>query len=92
MLEIKRHEWKENGENHASPFFVWVDGQPSFVLSDCDKCRHYRGDDPCAMAVKVGVGGDEKLYPFCGRVCGYFDMPNAALTVSGGQETTNAKQ
>jgi hypothetical protein len=77
MLEIRRHEWEERGENHASPFFVWVDEQPRFDLSDCEKCRYYRGDDPCAMAVKVGDKGDDKLYPFCGHVCGYFDMPNA---------------
>lgn len=77
QIEIKRHEWKERGENHASPFFVWVGGEPRFDLSDCAKCRHYRGDDSCAMAVQVGDKGDDKLYPFCGKVCGYFDMPNA---------------
>ena len=76
MIEIRHHEWKERGENYASPFFVWLDGEPRFDLSDCAKCRHYRNDEPCAMAVQVGDKGDDKLYPFCGRVCGYFEMPN----------------
>ena len=73
MLEIKSHKWTENGERHESPFFVFLDGQPRFDLSDCSKCRHYRYDDDCVMAIKVGKSGDDKLYPFCGRVCGYFE-------------------
>jgi hypothetical protein len=87
MLEIKRHEWKENGENHASPFFVWVDGQPRFDLSDCKHCRHYRVDNPCAMVVQVGGAGDEKLHPFCGRVCGYFDMKPGVTHEDTNQES-----
>ena len=77
MMEIRHHEWKVGDEKHVSPFFVWVDGKPRFDL-DCTVCGHYRGDDPCEMAVKVGDEGDDKLYPFCGRVCGYFYLPHIA--------------
>ena len=77
-MELKRHEWMAEGERHVSPFFVWVDGKPRFDLSDCAMCGHYRGEEPCAMAVEVGDDGDDKLYPFCGRVCGYFYLPPSA--------------
>ena len=69
-ITIQSHSWEESGKNYHSDFFVFVDGKPSFELSDCIKCQHYIEYGDCKIAREKGC--DDKIYPFCGRVCGYF--------------------
>lgn len=55
-------------------FKVFKDGKPT--STGCDKCMHYRGEKDCGMArdKKGEYRSDDKMYLFCGSVCGYFAL------------------
>ena len=55
-------------------FAVYIDGKKSNV--GCDRCIHNNDDKDCDMAfTKDGnIRSDDKMYAFCGNVCGYFDL------------------
>ena len=71
--EVKPHTWREKGECFHSDFFVFVDDKPRLDLSNCAKCSYFNGKYACSMA-KLAEDDDDKIYPFCGVVCGYFDL------------------
>lgn len=73
-IEIKPHKWQERGENYRSDFCVYIDGQPKRDIT-CEDCIYYKGENVnCEKVEEVGEKGDSKLYPFCGHICGYFEL------------------
>ena len=71
-LELKPHRWKEDGRNCAGDFFPFVDGDPAPEIADCCYCTHFVENEDCKKAGQVGA--DDKLFAFCGPVCGYFAL------------------
>jgi hypothetical protein len=71
---IEPYSWMERGECYRSDFFPFVNGEPRFDIT-CRNCMHFRGGDvDCVKATEVGEQGDDKIYPFCGVICGYFTL------------------
>jgi len=60
-IELK----KINGQ-----YAIYVNGKESNI--NCYQCKYYNGEEKdCKMSSKVP---DERIYPFCGAVCGYFEF------------------
>lgn len=73
-VEIKSYTWKgEKGENYRSDFYPFVDGIPRHDI-DCKDCIYFKGKEENCLKVKETGGRDEKIYPFCGSICGYFEL------------------
>ena len=68
-LEIKPHKWEEKGESYSSDFFPFIGDEPRHDLADCQHCEFYIPESNCQKVSKIP---DNKLYPFCGNICGYF--------------------
>ncbi|MED0759109.1 hypothetical protein P4S93_18295 [Aneurinibacillus thermoaerophilus] len=71
MLEIKSYRWQERGEKYAADFFPFVDGEPRHDLN-CGDCIHYIEGGDCKKVQEEGE--DDLCYPFCGPICGKFQM------------------
>ena len=71
-LELKPHKWKEGDRNCAGDFFPFVDGEPKPEIANCCYCTHYVEGGDCKKGKEVVA--DDKLYAFCGPVCGYFAL------------------
>ncbi|NGQ95043.1 hypothetical protein G3578_07570 [Brevibacillus sp. SYP-B805] len=68
-LEIRPHKW----DNCKADFFPFVDGEPRHDLANCCHCVHFINyETNCRKVQEVGDEGDDKIYPFCGPICGYF--------------------
>ena len=84
VLEIKPYKEVVNGETCRSDFFAFVDGKPRPDIN-CRDCIHFVDDETnCLKAQEVGA--DDKIYPFCGQICGYFDLKDGSLKVEAVRE------
>lgn len=76
-IEIKKHHWEEYGESYFADFFPFVDGKPRHDLNNCENCVFWNFDDKlgiCDKARELNGESDDRLYPFCGDICGYFKL------------------
>lgn len=74
MIELKSYQWKdESGRHYSADFFPFIDGEPAHDINDCRHCIHDNGTGECEAA-KTLPRGDNKLYLFCGSICGYFTI------------------
>lgn len=78
VLEIHPHSWKSRySSRFRADFFPFVDGVPRYDLK-CEDCDFYIDDNTdCRKAKEIGT--DDKLYPFCGPICGYFKAEGISL-------------
>jgi hypothetical protein len=72
-VELKPHRWREAGRNMRADFFPFVDGEPRHDINHCQYCVYDNGTGECEKA-KIVKKDDEKLYLFCGSICGYFQI------------------
>jgi len=73
-IKLKPHDYKLNGENIHADFFPFVKGKPRYDLNSCDHCMFDNGTGECEKAKKIKGQSDDKLYLFCGNICGYFEL------------------
>jgi hypothetical protein len=57
--------------NRSADFFPFVNGEARLDLN-CKDCTHFREESDCAKWTETQGQGDDKCYPFCGPICGYF--------------------
>ena len=73
-VELKPYSWEINGELYRSDFFPFVDGIPRKDLASCNNCIFDNGTDECEKTKEIRNKKDDKLYLFCGAICGYFTL------------------
>lgn len=75
QIEIKSHSWiGRDGAKYHADFFPFIDGKPDYSI-DCEQCVHSNQNNPDTDCDKAKeIVSDEKIYPFCGPICGYFKM------------------
>ena len=75
-MKIKPHKWIDKaGHLVRSDFFPFIDNKPRYDLNNCENCIFYLGaGEKCQKAWQIPDVGDDKLYLFCGDICGYFQL------------------
>jgi len=72
-VTVGPHKWEDEHGKHSAAFYPFINGRACPALAHCHFCRFYAGEDTkCRKAQEVGE--DDKLYSFCGPVCGYFNV------------------
>jgi hypothetical protein len=72
-VELHPYEYTKEGRHHSADFFPFVDGKPRPDLNHCSYCIFDNGTDECEKAKRI-TKSDDKLYLFCGNICGYFTL------------------
>lgn len=72
-VELRSYKYERHGRSCSADFFPFVDSEPRHDINSCDFCIHYNETPTCEKAKEIGEKADDKLYLFCGAICGYFE-------------------